>query len=587
MVINITIAASTMILNSHPSSLNTVGQRHSSISIRSTRAPKMSTNNNNNNNDNIVVCTMATTIGRFHRQQSKIRSSSSLSLSCHGRNNNNNWKSRLMMNSRSNSRRSDGNIMFPTTTTQLYSSLIPSNDPFGNWFILTGCATFGQYISQTTKIGKLLGGPVSAMFISFLLSSISIISSGGTIASSQLQLLSLQYATPFILLGASIKYSILKQCGPLFISFIMASFATIVACSIGWYCTGTMLTNSFLLSSNSNKVYDGIIIASALLAKNIGGGINYIAICQTFHASTNAIAAGLCIDNIFALIYFPLSSYIASKVVIKSDTIDSAKIHNANMNPHSIITEQIQSNTYTDSNTTIAATTNTSSNIISTKEVDKDDQQSFSIQNMSFILFIATALLWISQCIGRYTILGISSSLPICTCITVLIVSIIPMNIIQPYQKVANTFGMVCLYLFFATAGSSGIAVAQSVRSSLIPISLYLTCLYTIHTFILTLFHYTFRQRRDANKEMKTSSTTSTKSKLSLLSLKQLLADAAKLEYLLLASSAAIGGPATAVALAASVKWKTLETPSILIGNVGYTIATFCGIIFYNILKPT
>jgi uncharacterized membrane protein len=58
---------------------------------------------------------------------------------------------------------------------------------------------------------------------------------------------------------------------------------------------------------------DGTIIAAALLAKNIGGGINYIAVCACLGASTESIAAGLCVDNVMALLYFPITSLLASK----------------------------------------------------------------------------------------------------------------------------------------------------------------------------------------------------------------------------------------------------------------------------------
>ena len=58
---------------------------------------------------------------------------------------------------------------------------------------------------------------------------------------------------------------------------------------------------------------DGAIIASALLAKNIGGGINYVAVCSCLGASPESVAAGLCVDNVMALFYFPLASLLASR----------------------------------------------------------------------------------------------------------------------------------------------------------------------------------------------------------------------------------------------------------------------------------
>jgi uncharacterized membrane protein len=56
-------------------------------------------------------------------------------------------------------------------------------------------------------------------------------------------------------------------------------------------------------------------------------------------------------------------------------------------------------------------------------------------------------------------------------------------------------------------------------------------------------------------------------------------------QRLIVASSAAIGGPATAVALAKSFNWDSLLTPSLLVENVGYAIATFIGLLFYSVYR--
>lgn len=56
-------------------------------------------------------------------------------------------------------------------------------------------------------------------------------------------------------------------------------------------------------------------------------------------------------------------------------------------------------------------------------------------------------------------------------------------------------------------------------------------------------------------------------------------------QRLLVASSAAIGGPATAAALAKSFRWESLLTPSLIVGNVGYAVATFIGLLFYSFYR--
>jgi len=61
--------------------------------------------------------------------------------------------------------------------------------------------------------------------------------------------------------------------------------------------------------------------------------------------------------------------------------------------------------------------------------------------------------------------------------------------------------------------------------------------------------------------------------------------DLFELRTLLLASNACIGGPATASALAVASGWEKLLVPSILVGNLGYAVATFLGIGFYRVCR--
>ncbi|CAB9519021.1 Protein of unknown function (DUF819) [Seminavis robusta] len=396
-----------------------------------------------------------------------------------------------------------------TSTTSLSLLFQPSwgispTDAWGNWAVLTGTATISQVLGKTTRIGKLLGPPVTAMALTFGLASIGILHPGGTPAATALQLLSLQLATPLILLGADLRDCV-ARCGPLLLSFMVAAMATLIACLVGWRLTGCLLQSAL-------GPRDGLAIAAALMAKNIGGGINYVAVCRSLNASPVAIAAGLCVDNIFALLYFPVTSALGAG---RADV--------------SVLTSSRQ------------------------RQLPKDDNpssssnDSFSIQGVSTALFLSSLLLWMGEKVG-----GKSGALPCCTILTVLVASLAPANVMKPVQEPAHVLGTTCLYLFFATAGAPGIAVAESVRASLIPLSLFLTLLYSLHGAILWLLHKLFPRRASFLPQR-----------------------------LLVASSAAIGGPATAVALAQAQGWESLEVPSLLVGNIGYAIATFCGLAYY------
>mmetsp|Transcript_718 Transcript_718/g.1989 ORF Transcript_718/g.1989 Transcript_718/m.1989 type:complete len:91 (-) Transcript_718:296-568(-) len=56
------------------------------------------------------------------------------------------------------------------------------------------------------------------------------------------------------------------------------------------------------------------------------------------------------------------------------------------------------------------------------------------------------------------------------------------------------------------------------------------------------------------------------------------------LQNALVASSANVGGPATASSLAASRGWHSLVSPAIVVGTLGNCMATFLGIALYRLM---
>lgn len=401
---------------------------------------------------------------------------------------------------------------------------IDPTDTWGNVAMLCGSATLAQILGTTTQVGKLLGPPVTAMALSFVVASVGIIHPGGTAMSQSLQWLSLSLATPLMLLGADLQ-DCARRCGPLLPSFLAASLATTMGCIVGWLCVGTKLVAAL-------GPRDAVVIAAALLAKNIGGGINYIAVARCLSASPQAVAAGLVVDNLFALVYFPGTSALSAgrpDVVTTTDTDSATTGHDM---------ETIKEDTTTENTTTA-----------------ENGMTVFQICNL---LFLSSTLLWLGERIG-----GPSGALPCCTLLALAFAFLAPKRwIASQVQKPAERLGTACLYLFFATAGAPGIAIADSVRTSLVPLSLYLSCLYGIHFAILWALYR-------IGKGLARTKSPNDSIPLSLVP-----------QRLLVASSAAIGGPATAVALAQANHWPSLIVPSLLVGNIGYAIATFCGLGF-------
>ena len=141
---------------------------------------------------------------------------------------------------------------------------------------------------------------------------------------------------------------------------------------------------------------------------------------------------------------------------------------------------------------------------------------------------------------------------------------------------------------------------------AMLPLALYSTILYGIHGTILAMLYQLFaptsafqkRRRRTKRGRRRTyrhhvNEEEEEQDGGAVLSKTQRprpqpdwsWTDVVAPQRLLIASSSAIGGPPTSVALARSVGWKSLEVPALLVGNIGYAISTFIGIAFYYCFK--
>ncbi len=457
-------------------------------------------------------------------------------------------------------------------STTALGSLVPANDPWGNLSLLSAVGVVAQQLGTTTRLGKLLGAPVTAMALTFGLASVGVLAPGGTPTSRSLQGLAIQYATPWILLGAnfggrnsssnnteSSSSTSSSSTIPLVFGFGLATVASLMGGWVGWMCTGTSLTTSAL------GFHDGLAIASALLAKNIGGGINYVAVCAALNASPEAIATGLCIDNIGALVYFPISNLLASRWDDVATSND-------------------------DKTTEAEAATATAT-----------DPPNMTAESISFAFFSASILLWLGKFIADKLLQSPSAHIPMVTLLAVIIAGIIGPNLPESFtQKIlppglkstCDVLGTVCLFLFFTTAGAPGIRVASSMKSALWPLSVFSVLLYAIHGGILaTLYQLGYPlsslrlpkpwwkgQPQPAAAPPPTKTHPQNHRNWSWQ-------DVFAPQRLLVASSSAIGGPPTSVALARTVGWDSLVVPALLVGNIGYAISTFIGIAFYYCFK--
>jgi len=165
---------------------------------------------------------------------------------------------------------------------------------------LSTCAGLGATVGNKTRFGQKLSGPVCSMLMGYIFlapCNNSMLSINPEVL-NQIRLLVSTLATPLILLGANLQ-AIQRTFNTLLQPFILSALATIGGAYVG--------VKMFLSSGNN------IPLAAALVAKNIGSGINYVASCQALNISPALQAQGLVVDNVFAFIYFPLVSILGDR----------------------------------------------------------------------------------------------------------------------------------------------------------------------------------------------------------------------------------------------------------------------------------
>lgn len=266
---------------------------------------------------------------------------------------------------------------------------------------------------------------------------------------------------------------------------------------------------------------DGLKVAAALCAKNIGGGLNFVAVAAALGTSPLAFTAALTVDNVMALIYFPL---VASLGRGQSDPGGSGA------------SEREQADEDAAEPGSTSAEEAAGGSCVATEAVSR--QSAALAAGLT-----ATAL---SRVIAARLAAGFE--LPIATLLTVAAATLAP-RILGPLAPSATELGTTCLYLFFATAGWTGGAIRGSAMLRGGPVLLaFLSVLYAVHLAVVLGLGTLARRVFAASPRVQ---------------------QCVRLPQLLVASNANIGGPATASALATGNGWPSLVAPSLLVGNLG------------------
>jgi uncharacterized membrane protein len=182
--------------------------------------------------------------------------------------------------------------------------LIGPDDQWGLYAVVASVAAVALRAERTTAVGRSLSGPVTAMLITFILTNIGVLPSGGSVHLTTLQGFVLRVATPLLLLGADLR-KIMQETGVMLQAFLLGAAGTL----LGSVVAMTVLAGPL---GAVGVTGDGWKVAAALTAKNIGGGLNFFAVTNALGLSPATVGAGLAVDNLLGLCYFPFVSWLGA-----------------------------------------------------------------------------------------------------------------------------------------------------------------------------------------------------------------------------------------------------------------------------------
>ena len=325
------------------------------------------------------------------------------------------------------------------------TTAMPALSPMMLAALTLACAYAGER-GKATRAGRALSGPVSAMVLGALAATTGAFAgTDGAAAAShvrwelgEVQKVCARVATPMLLCGADARETATST-KTVFAPFCVGIAATMIgACVATCVVFGTFGGGAL----GGGLGDDAWKLAAALTAKNIGGGLNYVAVASTLKMSSSAFVAGIACDNVFALIYFPLVSFMASKhngVAVDADS------HSAPLASASAATDLAS------------------------------DAPPTSVEDVLGVACASCVALALGQLIAP------NAELPATTALTVLFATCAPKSVAERLSATGRVLGDAALFVFFVIAGASGASLA-SLRPSLVG---FLAILYACHLTIM------------------------------------------------------------------------------------------------------
>lgn len=390
-------------------------------------------------------------------------------------------------------------------------SIIRPDDVWLIWGIITFWVGSSIYLEKKYRWAARLTGPVLALVGAILLSNLKIVPMESASYDFIWEYI-VPISLPLLLLKANL-FRIIKETGSMFGAFHLSALGTV----IGAFLAGIIFSGLIPFSAE---------IAGIMTGSYIGGGVNFIALTETFSPPKYITGALIVADNMIMVTVFLILVAIPSMSFFRK---------------HFGRTQDIGETTH------------------NLKETAKDFWKSkrMSLKDIALGLAIAVIIsalaMLISDTFKLYLAPGflqdvLTNKFLLITTLSVAVATIFHRSI-EEIQG-AEELGVYLIYLFFFVLGVPADIMKVILNAPLLFVFCALIALLNLgSTFIL--------------------------GKLFKL----------KLEELTLVVSGTLGGPMTALALATAKGWNKLMLPALLTGIWGYVIGTYLGILSGNLLK--
>jgi len=398
------------------------------------------------------------------------------------------------------------------------NSLISSESTWLLWGFLTGWAAFSIHLEQKYKWAAKLSGAIIALVGAMVLSNLKIIPMDSPVY-DQVWGYVVPLAIPLLLFQCNIK-KIWKESGRILIIFLISSVGTMLGAMLGY----------LLLSDKIPALQK---VAAMMAGSYIGGGVNFVAMADSFEAPGELVSAAVVSDNLLMVLYFFVLVAIPSMAFFRKhfNHPHQKSIENANNNNEETI----------------------SSNYWKGKEVSLKDI-AFSIATGIIIVALSTEIAQMFSAIIPtnnffFVLLGglLGNKYLIITTVSALLATFWSGFIGN--IKGSSEIGTFLIYIFFVVIGVPASITLIFQNSPL----LLVYCFIMVSVNMIVTFSFGKLLKFD-------------------------------LEEIILASNANIGGPTTAAAMAISRGWTKLIAPIMIVGTLGYIIGNYFGIFMGNLL---